>query len=158
YGNLACLLCGYRVYRHHESEYGSPLILNMKFLRKGFRWILLALFLLPLLLFFLWFNRQVRQQNLDHALIEAIKRNDTPGAMALLKQGADANAADKPYTPLTFANLWDAFHSRWQGKSPAPPTETSWPSALLLATEWHYIDFTHHGRTVPHAPASESVA
>jgi len=61
--------------------------------------MLLALFLLPVLITSIWYGRQVRQQWLDHALIEAIKKQDTPRAIALLDQGADANACDTAEPP-----------------------------------------------------------
>jgi len=45
----------------------------------------------------------------DHALIEAIKMNDTPAAIALLNAGADSNATDKPYQPMTPKSLLANF-------------------------------------------------
>jgi hypothetical protein len=80
-------------------------------LRKRSIWLLLTLILLPVLISGIWYGRQVRQQHLDHALIEAIKREDTKTTTSLLDQGADANATDKPYIPMTLKSallgMWD---------------------------------------------------
>ena len=98
------------------------------------RWcvyILLALIVLPVLVTTVWYGRQVRQQRLDHALIAAIKKNDTAGAIALLDQGADANATDKPETPLTFKNLLADFWNRIKGNKPPKETNLSTPAILL---------------------------
>jgi len=103
----------------------------MKALRKRLTWLLLALFLLPVLVSSVWYWRQVRQQRLDHALIEAIKKNDTSAAIALLNQGADANATDRPYTPVTFQSALADFWNRMKGKKPQEDT-TFYPPALLL--------------------------
>lgn len=116
-----------------------------KALRKRAIWILLSLFLLPVLLLGIWYGRQVRQQRLDHALIEAIKKQDTPKAIALLDQGADANAEDKAYEPKSLWSLLEEFWNRLQG---FPATEEAKPtlSALLIETvgDWqkdHYVEF-----------------
>lgn len=123
----------------------------MKVLRKRAIWILLALFLLPVLLFFVWYSRQVRQQQLDHALIEAIKKNETQKAIALLNLGADANATDKPYQPMTFPTiLADAWK---QGRGNQPPLHTKYyPSALLLP----YTEIAV--KKVGHAPFSDIIS
>ena len=65
----------------------------------------MALLLLPVLACSVWYAWQVRQQRLDRALIQAIKKNDTPAAIALLDRGADANATDKFDTPITLKSL-----------------------------------------------------
>ena len=87
----------------------------MKTFRKRLTWLLLVLFLLPVLITSVWYYRQVRQQRLDHALIEAIKKEDTQKAIALLDEGADANTVDKPYTPVTFKSVLTDFWNRAKG-------------------------------------------
>src|SRR5437899_2955532 len=103
----------------------------MKTLHKRSIWILLALLVLPALTFGIWYERQVKQQRLDRALIEAIKMQDTPTAIALLDQGADANATDKPVTRITLKGLLADYWNRLKGNK--PPKDTKYyPSALLL--------------------------
>lgn len=108
----------------------------MKSPHKRTIWLLLALFLIPVLLFGIWFNRQVRQQRLDHALIEAIKKNDTQTAIALLDQGADANATDKPYTSVRLGNALAGFWNGLRGNR-LTQENTVYPSALLVRYDWH---------------------
>src|SRR5438874_353932 len=103
----------------------------LKALRKRSLWILLAVTLLSLLIFCLWYDRQIRQQRLDRALIAAIKHNRIPTAIALLDAGADANTVDKPRKPITWNSLLADFGSRFHGY--VPPKETEYyPPALLL--------------------------
>ncbi len=77
--------------------------------------------MLPLLVTGIWYSRQIRQQELDRALIFAIKKQDTPVAIALLDQGADANASDKPYAARTFkvilADLWEKINRKRPGRN-----------------------------------------
>src|ERR1043166_2029675 len=75
--------------------------------------------------------RQARQQRLDHALIEAIKKNDTKAAIALLDQGADANTTAKPYHQVTFKSLLVDFWNKINGNVPVQST-SPFPSALIL--------------------------
>jgi hypothetical protein len=103
--------------------------------RKHLSYLLLALFLLPILALFIWYGRQVRQQMLDHSLIEAIKREDTLGAVAVLNQGADANAIDKPYLPMTLKSTLMDFWNRMKGNQPEKDGNAH-PPALLL----HYLN------------------
>src|SRR5207249_1278615 len=78
-----------------------------------------------------WYDRQIRQQRLDRALIAAIKHNRIPTAIALLDAGADANTVDKPRKPITWKSLLADFGSRFHGY--VPPKETEYyPPALLL--------------------------
>ena len=105
----------------------------LKSRRKLLTWMLLALFLLPVLFTSVWCWRQAMQQRLDHALIEAIKRNDTPRAIALLDRGADANATDKPYQAITLRRLLDDFWNRLKGKTPGKEEEQP-ETALLMTT------------------------
>src|SRR5579884_2189473 len=73
----------------------------------------------------------VKQERLNHALIAAIKRNDTKTALALLAEGADPNSRDEPPQHLSF---WRLLWDRLRGKRPAP---SSAPTALLLACSWN---------------------
>jgi len=57
--------------------------------------ILLVLFL-PLAISVVEAYREVHQQALNHGLIAAIKKNDTPTVISLLSKGADPNAKDFP--------------------------------------------------------------
>jgi hypothetical protein len=111
----------------------------LKSLRKRSILILLALFLLPLLASLFSYSRQERRKNLDHALIEAIKNQDTPTAIAMLNEGADANAVDKPYTPLTFRSLLSDFWNRFK-RHPPPKEETFYEPALGLPYRMAAID------------------
>jgi ankyrin repeat protein len=128
----------------------------LKSLRKRLTWILLALVLLPILIFCLWYGRQVRQQRLDHALIVAIKKNDTPTAIAMLNQGADANATDKPHlSPTLTAMLADLWHRiRHHPPEQARPYH---PALLLsLGSDWLPFDwqpFDREGDDPPELPA-----
>jgi hypothetical protein len=103
----------------------------VKALRKRSLWILLTLILLPILASFIWYGRQIRQQRLDRALIEAIKKDDTKTAIALLDQGADANVTDRPEKPVTLPGLLSALWNRIKGNPPPRDTKV-YPSALLL--------------------------
>src|SRR5262245_43399777 len=85
--------------------------------------ILLCAVILPVLVTTIWYWRQVRQQRLDHALIEAIKKNDTPKAISLLDQGADANSTDKPYQPITLNSFLIGFWNRMRGNTPPRDTK-----------------------------------
>ncbi len=103
----------------------------MKGFRKRSTWIILTILLLPVLLFGLWFRREVKQQQLDRALIQAIKKNEISTALALLNQGADSNTVDRPYRPVTFSGLLRDFLNCLRGKRPPPDTK-EYPSALKL--------------------------
>lgn len=98
---------------------------------RGSVWILLTIIILPVLASCVWYARQSRQQRLDYALIEAIKKNDTKTAITFLEQGADANATDKPYTPITLKSVLADFWNRIKGNK--PPKDTKYyPPALML--------------------------
>jgi ankyrin repeat protein len=92
---------------------------------------LLALVLLSTLAVSLFYHREVRQQFLDRALIQAIKKQQDSTAISLLELGADANATDHPATPITFSrlmlNLWD----RLSRNTPPLPND-AYPSVLML--------------------------
>jgi len=106
--------------------------LCMKALRKWSIGILLALLLLPASFFCLLYGREVRQQRLDRALIQAIKKEDTLTAIDLLNQGADANVTDKPFRQITLKSFLTDLWNRLRGKKPLQSQEFYTP-ALLLA-------------------------
>jgi ankyrin repeat protein len=71
---------------------------------------------------------QTRQEGLNRALIAAIKRQDTPTALSLLEQGADANAHDESQqTPVSW---WQLLLDKLHTRHALPPTA---PTALLVA-------------------------
>src|SRR5262249_12410025 len=107
-------------------------------------WIFLIVVLISVVGMVFWYWQQVRQQRLDHALIEAIKKEDTKTAIALLDAGADANATDKPYKPMTWNRMLADLWNKLQGKKPAIETQV-YESALVLVyptgrilTRWGY--------------------
>src|SRR5262245_19237712 len=100
----------------------------VKFRQKWDSWMLLTSLVLPVLASGIWYGRLERQQYLDHALILAIKKQDTKAAIALLNQGANANATDRPYTPITLTTLFADFWRRVKGQAPAKDTKL-YPSA-----------------------------
>jgi ankyrin repeat protein len=73
--------------------------------------------------------RQVAQVQLNHALIAAIRRNDTHDVQRLLRQGADANSR---YDPGDQRALWLIFLDRLRGMAKPPPAIHG-ASALLVA-------------------------
>jgi hypothetical protein len=75
--------------------------------------------------------QQIRQERLDQALIQAIKKQDATTAISLLKQGANANTTNRPYKLLTWRSLWMDFWSGLKGIKP-PPDTTHYSPALAL--------------------------
>ncbi len=76
-----------------------------------------------------WFLLAWRQQALDHALIAALRSNQPFEAIALLNQGADANARYEPPDPRTpWQHLLDSFAGKPRPQSERPPA-----TALLIA-------------------------
>lgn len=104
---------------------------------KRLPWILLTLFLLPVLASLVWYGRQVRQQRLNHALIEAIKKNDTRSAIALLEEGADSNATNQSYIPITFKSTLADFWNRVKGNK--RPKSAAFDAPALLMPYWFRI-------------------
>jgi hypothetical protein len=100
---------------------------------------------------FVWYARQVRQQYLDHALIEAIKKNDTPAAVALLDQGAYANAKDKPETPVTLKSLLVDFWQRLQDQK-SPRKREYHASALTLLLGYENNELAPYFPQMPENP------
>jgi len=92
--------------------------------------VILFLFLAPFGVAVKKAYRELRQPELNSALIVAVKRNDTPSVMALLAQGADANAVDiPPDTRSQWSRLWDYLR-----RKPLPKVEGT--SALFVALPW----------------------
>jgi ankyrin repeat protein len=88
---------------------------------------ILLLFLVPLGMSGNKVYRELRQPELNHALIAAAKRGDTAAVVSLLREGADPNARDLPPDARSmWLRLWD----RIRGKT--SPTEDG-PAALLVA-------------------------
>jgi ankyrin repeat protein len=104
-------------------------------LKRGRKWsgrILLCVSLLSVLAFWVWYNQELRQQYLNHALMEAIKKKNTPAAITLLDQGANANVTDKPAPPRTLITfLADLRNSLKSHKS--EKDTNYYPPALLLS-------------------------
>jgi ankyrin repeat protein len=71
--------------------------------------------------------RQVRQEQLNQALIAAVKRIDVPTVFTLLKNGADANAREGRTTRLS---LWSLLRRTFAGKSTTTPHSAT---ALAIA-------------------------
>jgi hypothetical protein len=105
---------------------------HLKSLRKHLTCLVMALVLLPVLASCVWYARQSRQQRLDHALIEAIKKSDTQTAIALLDAGADANATDKPVRQQPVAQILFDCWDRLRGKKPPADAKPYDPAILVL--------------------------
>lgn len=80
--------------------------------------------------FLIWANVQTRQQMLDAALIEAIKRRQTRQAISLLNEGASGNALDIPRQPLTVQTF---VSDVWATLNGTARSKVTYPSALTLA-------------------------
>jgi ankyrin repeat protein len=102
----------------------------MKALRKRIVWISFTMVFLVVVIG-TWYNRKLRQQWLDLALIAAIQKNDTQTAIALLDLGADANATDKPSTPISLKGLLaDCWHGL-KGNKPPRDARVYCPAIVL---------------------------
>lgn len=102
-------------------------------MKKRTTWLLSGVLILPILSVAVSFTLQVRQRQLDHALIAAIKRNDADSAIATLNAGANANTTDTPDSPKSLKVLLLDLWSRLRGV-PVPPHDPIFhgPCALLL--------------------------
>ena len=76
-------------------------------------------------------SQQLRQDNLDHALILAVKKLDAPSVTRLLDQGANANARDTGGPSLTIHSLLMRLWLRMQHKPISSGTNTSALGLLL---------------------------
>jgi ankyrin repeat protein len=93
------------------------------------RWLVIALPLLALVAASISIALQWRQENLDHRLIQAIKRRQNNLAISLLNAGASANAQDTPYSPLTIRTLVSTV---WRILNRRGPSKLEYPSSLIL--------------------------
>lgn len=75
---------------------------------------------------------QIQSERRDYALINAIKRSDTPAALGLLQQGANPNAAD---VPPEHASLWDVVLSCLPGYQPGQSEDPKFPALALAASD-----------------------
>lgn len=62
--------------------------------------------------------REVRQNQLNQAMIKAVRRKDAPTVVTLLKHGADANAREGNTIRIS---LWSLLRNRLTGKTVATP-------------------------------------
>ena len=75
----------------------------------------------------IWFGwRRYRHQNLNHQLLNAIRREDTQAALAALENGADGNALEHSQK----GNIWQNFWNNLSGHSSVSYDD---PTALILA-------------------------
>ncbi len=88
--------------------------------------ILLLIFGIPAVLAV----RKYQQILRDHALIAAIKKQDSRTAIALLDAGADPNALDRPGRSLNFTTILGDF---WQQVRGTKPASERYNPALFLA-------------------------
>jgi hypothetical protein len=102
----------------------------MKTRRKRLLGVFLTVVLLPVFAGGAYVSRQIRQDQLNRALIAAIKKRNAPTAISLLEQGADANTTDQPYKPVTLKSLFWYFWSRPNGSRYAIDANAS-PTALM---------------------------
>src|SRR5579871_4676120 len=104
--------------------------------------------------FFAYLIHAPRQAQLDHALIAAIKRNDIPSALSLLKQGADSNARDTGDKPPSFqqalADMGDRILYRSDSANRANP-----PTALILFLKLH-IPYAYYDIPPPLSPSEHA--
>src|SRR5437868_6032345 len=88
--------------------------------RSGPKNIMRLIYLLPLLIFLcgtvsVWL--QLRQANLDDALILAIKKRQIQRAVSLVDEGASARAVDSPGSPTTIKTVLAEFWDRVRGRA-----------------------------------------
>src|ERR1041385_3933093 len=102
----------------------------LRTMRKRTTWILLAIALAVMV----WLWRQVWQHNLDRALVDAIRRHDTPAAIALLERGADANVTDRSASPRPLLHLFVDFWNKIGGIGPGE-TQFYTPAPVLWIAE-----------------------
>jgi hypothetical protein len=60
-------------------------------------------------------GQQIRQDNLDHALILAVKKLDAPAINRLLDEGASADPRDSGEPPPTLPNVYRWIGSNMEG-------------------------------------------
>src|SRR4051812_16674553 len=74
-----------------------------------------------------WLWREDRQQQLNLALVAAVKQEDTPAAAAAIERGADPNTRDERGILPGWLRIWMLL----QGRRPLPPTGRT-PLLILL--------------------------
>lgn len=99
----------------------------------------ILLLALPLLAAIILVCYQIRQDNLDHALIKAVKDLDAPSVTRLLDQGANANAYDSSEPPLTLLSLLKHLWLRIQNKKVA--SDSSRPALRLLLSDKRLVTY-----------------
>jgi len=93
--------------------------------------VLAALTAGPILFAVVWVALEDRRQRLNHALVAAKKARDAKAATVALDQGADPNAPDVPYRPVTLKLLFAEVRARLSVRSqqtvgtPRPPAMTT---------------------------------
>src|SRR5689334_3604190 len=104
----------------------------MKVRKRLILWTMLSATVLCLGIPTLLIGQQLRQDSLDHALIQAVKRLDAPAVRRLLNEGASANARDTNEPPLTLPRLLERLWFQLQHHTASAPMH---PSALYLLLE-----------------------
>ena len=129
--------CGRRV-RNAELERqaiskGRVLMKRPRLLRFLFASLLILLFVGGLVV--LPVVREMRQQEKNRALIEAVKQNDARAVIRLLEAGADANARDVPQETRPFWRvMWDKL------REPTKKGKAFLPTALQVTFANHRRD------------------
>jgi len=82
-------------------------------------------------------SAEANRRYVDRSLIEAIYRDDAKGVTEAIKRGANPNATDKPYVPVTLTNVvnecWERI--RTHGALATTTGDPAHPPALILAYE-----------------------
>ena len=76
-------------------------------------------------------SQEIRQDNLDHALVDAARRFDAPNVHHLLDLGANANAANSGEQPMTAPEFVSHQLARLRRQPMGVPSST-WPPVLFL--------------------------
>jgi hypothetical protein len=106
--------------------------------RRRILWIVVALPLLALVAASVLVWLQIRQEALDRALIQAVKKLDAPAVNRLLSVGASANARDTGEPPLTVSRLLKRLLARLQHRSDGVPDGERKP-VLSVLLSWDIL-------------------
>jgi ankyrin repeat protein len=117
----------------------------MRARRKRILWAVVAGILLCLGAPLVLISQQLRQKSLDGALVQAVKKLDTPAVARLLAEGANANAIDTGEPPPTVPRLLKRLLARLRHQ----PDGTA-DGELKSVLAWHLT------RDELYRPASES--
>lgn len=94
--------------------------------------------------------REVRQQQLNQQMLNAVKREDFPAAIRALDLGADANARDS--RPLSLKQLiWNVLIGKKRPSSSAP-------TAMLIELQWRYAPFDDMGSVISRKVPAEFIS